>query len=138
MPRLLKKAPGSVRNIIGDGAFDTKSCYRTAYEKGIELLTPPRQGAVHSDGSDPRIKARDDSLSEIIGLGGDEEARKTWKKLRGYHIRSLVETAFSRFKGIFGGRLFSKRWDTQAVELLVKAHVLNRMTQMGMPFGTMI
>lgn len=73
-----------------------------------------------------------------MGLGGDDKARKIWKRLKGYHKRSLVETTYSRFKGAFGGKLFSKRTDTQEVELMCKATILNRITQMGMPDGVMI
>lgn len=47
MPKLLQKAPKSVKQVIGDGAFDTTNCYKAANERGIDLLTPPRQGAVH-------------------------------------------------------------------------------------------
>jgi hypothetical protein len=36
--------------------------------------------------------------AHLQGLGGDDRARKLWKKLRGYHQRSLVETSYSRFK----------------------------------------
>ena len=74
----------------------------------------------------------------MIGLGNTEEAKTLWKKLVGYHLRSLVETAFSRFKGIFGDRLFSKRFDSQEIELNIKFQVLNRMTRIGMPKGRMI
>jgi len=138
MPKLLKKAPSSVRRVIGDGAFDTSNCYKAAYERGISLLVPPRKGSVHDLDARPWMSARNASISEWIGLGGDEDARKIWKKLRGYHRRSLVETAFSRFKRIFIGELFSKRSDTQEVELMLKASVLNKMSQIGMPKGVMI
>jgi len=73
----------------------------------------------------------------MIGLGNTEEAKTLWKKLVGYHRRSLVETAFSRFKGIFGDRLFSKRFDSQEIELNIKSQVLNRMTRIGMPKSRM-
>ena len=73
----------------------------------------------------------------MIGLGNTEEAKTLWKKLTGYHRRSLVETAFSRFKGIFGDRLFSKHFDSQEIELNIKSQVLNRMTRIGMPKGRM-
>jgi Transposase DDE domain len=136
-PRLIKKSPQSVKNAIGDGAFDTMNCYKSAYDQGINLLTLPRQGAVHHE-DEPWIKSRNNAISEIIGLGADDEGRKLWKKLRGYHKRSLVETTFSRFKGIFGSRLFSKTFDNQSVELNLKASILNRMTQMGMPHGRVV
>jgi hypothetical protein len=51
----------------------------------------------------PWQRARNDAICQIIGLGNGEVAIKLWKKLVGYHKRSLVETAFSRLKGIFGG-----------------------------------
>ena len=41
-------------------------------------------------------------MIEIIGLGGDQTARKLWKKLKNYHRRSLAETTMYRFKQLFG------------------------------------
>lgn len=138
MPRLIKQSPRSVEQVIGDGAFDTVNCYEAVDEMGMTLLTPPRRGAVHWPGDSLWEKSRNKAISEIAGLGDDDEARKLWKKLRGYHKRSLVETTYSRLKGIFGGELYSKSIDGQEVELLCKAAILNQMTQMGMPHGVMI
>jgi hypothetical protein len=138
MPRLLKKCPRSVKQAIGDGAFDTANCYEAATESGLTLLTPPRRGAIHWSGDSLWKENRNKALAEIAGLGGDDEARRIWKILRGYHKRSLVETAYSRLKGIFGGKLFGKRIDTQEVELMCKAMILNQMTRIGMPDGAMV
>lgn len=99
---------------------------------------PPREGAVYNEKKEPWQESRNDAICQIIGLGSDEEAMKLWKKLVGYHARSLVETAFSRFKGIFGPGLFSRKLCSQDVELKLKAHVLNEMTQQGMPRGIMV
>lgn len=136
-PRLLKKAPRSVKRAVGDGAYDTWECYKSAYERGQKLIVPPRKGAVFNE-EEPWQKMRNEAISEIIGLGNDEEAIKLWKRLVGYHDRSLVETAFSRFKGMFGPKLFSKNVDNQEVELNLKAYVMNVMTRQGMPRGEMI
>src|SRR5271154_622092 len=38
------------------------------------------------------MKSRNNSILEIVGLGGDNTARRLWKKLKGYHRRSLAET----------------------------------------------
>lgn len=138
MPKLLKRAPSSVETVTGDGAFDTENCYLAAHEKQCSLLTPPRKGAVHDLENKPWLAERNEAISELLGLGGDDQAKVLWKKLRGYHRRSLVETTFSRLKGIFGAKLFSKRIDTQEFELQLKAFILNRMTQIGMPDGVMI
>jgi hypothetical protein len=137
-PRLMKKAPRSVKRTIGDGAYDTWDCYKVAYEKGQKLIVPPREGAVFNEEEEPWHKARNDAICQIIGLGNDEEAIKLWKKLVGYHDRSLVETTFSRFKEIFGPKLFSRSIDKQEIELKLKAYVLNEMTKQGMPNGIMI
>ena len=83
-------------------------------------------------------EARNHAICQMIGLGSDEEAIRLWKKLVGYHDRSLVETAFSRFKEIFGSKLFSKSIDNQEIELMLKAQVMNKMTKQGMPKGMMI
>jgi hypothetical protein len=137
-PKMIQAAPRSVKNIIGDGAYDTIECYKAAYENGAHLLAPPRHGAVIRDAKNPWEVERNKAIATIIGLGNSEESKKLWKKLTGYHRRSLVETAFSRFKGIFGSKLFSKSTDNQDVELMVKALALNGMTKMGMPMGVMI
>jgi hypothetical protein len=136
-PRLLERAPRSVKRVIGDGAYDTRGCYKAAYERGLHLIVPPRQGAVFNEGEEPWLKTRNDAICQMIGLGNDVEAIKLWKKLVNYHERSLVETSFSRFKGIFGSKLFSKNTDNQEVELKLKAHVMNIMTRQGMPRGMM-
>lgn len=137
-PKLLRKAPKSVEQVIGDGAYDTWNCYKAAFDKGQKLIVPPREGAVFNEGKDPWLNARNDTLCQIIGLGNDAEAIKLWKKLVGYHKRSLVETSFSRFKGMFGPKLFSRSIDNQEVELMLKAQAMNKMTSQGMPKGVMI
>jgi len=137
-PKLLEKAPRSVERAIGDGAYDTWNCYKVAHDRGQQLIVPPREGAVCNEGNEPWTKARNNAICEIIGLGNDEAAIKLWKRLVGYHERSLVETAFSRLKEIFGPKLFSKSIDGQEIELNLKAHVMNRMTRQGMPKGMMV
>jgi len=137
-PKLLKKAPRSVKRAIGDGAYDTWNCYKAAYEKGQTLIVPPRDGAIFNADEEAWQEARNNTICQIIGLGNDEEAIKLWKKLVRYHERSLVETAFSRFKGVFGSELFSKNIDNQEIELMLKAQVINQMTRQGMPKGVMI
>jgi hypothetical protein len=117
--------------------MNTRGCYKAAYERGLHLIVPPRQGAVFNEGEEPWLKTKNDAICQMIGLGNDVEAIKLWKKLVNYHERSLVETSFSRFKGIFGSKLFSKSTDNQEVELKLKAHVMNIMTRQGMPRGMM-
>ncbi|SRR6266487_1278752 len=61
------------------------------------------------------------------------QGRRQWKKESAYHRRSLAETAFFRFKTLFGPTLQARHFDQQATELFLKAAALNRMTHLGMP-----
>ena len=72
-------------------------------------------------------------MLEIKGLGGDEHARQLWKKMKGYHRRSLVETGMYRFKTLFGRDLKSRTFQGQQSEVYVKCKALNTMTNLGMP-----
>ena len=38
-PKLMRKAPKSVKRTLGDGAYDTWDCYKEAYEKGQQQLS---------------------------------------------------------------------------------------------------
>ena len=73
------------------------------------------------------------SVLEILGLGGDNDARRLWKKLKGYHLRSLAETAMFRFKQTFGNGLKNRKLGTQRAESRAKCEALNIMTRLGMP-----
>ena len=119
----------------GDGAYDTRAFYRAVASKGGQVIVPPRRGAVINENpiDAPQLLARNRSVLEILGLGGDDLARSVWKKLKGYHIRSLVETWFSRFKRMLGGSLRSHREANQNAELAYKVKIMNRLTRVGMP-----
>ena len=81
------------------------------------------------------MKARNNSIQEIKGLGGEDGGRKLWKKLKGYHRRSLAETGMYRFKTLFGGKLRARKMAYQKAEIYTKALAMNKMTSLGMPKG---
>ena len=122
---LIDQAPGSVKTVYGDGAYDRKSLRKHLFEKGIDPCIPPRRGGkLHKE---EFMRPRNDALLAIRGLGNDEEAFSLWKKLSRYNKRSLVESAFSRLKTIFGNRLNSRKLGNQKAEILFQLHALNRM-----------
>jgi hypothetical protein len=98
-------------------------------------VPPPKGSTIHLGTKDPALNQRNYSVLEIHGLGGTDEARACWKILKGYHIRSLVETAMYRIKQITGGHLRSRTRKKQAVEAQIKCLVVNKMTKLGMPTG---
>jgi hypothetical protein len=134
--KLLPKLPKTVKRIFGDGGYDGIEFRKGGHEIGAEVIVPPPKGAtVHMDSKDPALINRNNAVLEILGLGGDDDARKSWKILKGYHKRSLVETSMYRIKQLTGGSLRSREFSRQSVEAQIKCLVVNKMTKLGMPSG---
>ena len=90
------------------------------------IIPPCRNGQFwkgHSQGN----QARNESLRLVKYLG-----RTRWKKWRGYHRRSLVETKMHCFK-LLADRVKSRDFDRQVAELQICAAILNRFTALGTP-----
>lgn len=120
---LLSKTSRMVKEVVADGAYDRSSCREAIKRRGGRaLIPPPRNGRVQGKDED-----RDDAIRLIRGLGNDEKARSIWGKLTGYSRRAFVETAFSRMKGLFGDRLFSKKIENQKLEISLRCLLLNKM-----------
>lgn len=81
----------------------------------------------------PALIHRNNAVLEIHGQGGTDEARSCWKVLKGYPLRSLLETSMYRIKQLIGGNLRSRSWKRQVTEAQVKCLVVNKMTRLGMP-----
>ncbi len=136
IPQMEDSLPDSVERGYGDGAYDKECCYQAFYELGIDPVIPPQKNAVlQNEEAKPWMQSRNNALKEIVGLGTDEDARKLWKKLKGYHRRSLAETAMFRFKALFGSSLKCRRMSYQKAEVFAKCLAINRMNSLGMPRG---
>lgn len=133
LPGILDEAPDSVERCYGDGAYDTNDCYQSCHDNDIEPIIPPQKNAVYHEDAPPHMNYRNHSVLEILGLGGNDDACKLWKRLKKYHLRSLSETAMFRFKVLFGGNLKSRNLSTQQAEVKAKCMALNIMTSLGMP-----
>jgi Transposase DDE domain len=126
LPRQLRQIESRVERVYGDGAYDSRACYKAIHQRSARAIIRPRSGS--RLWQDDYLKDRNRNLRGVRrhGLAG-------WKRRSGYHKRSLVETAFSRLKRIFSERLRSKRDDTQATEAMIRCAALNRMTSLGRP-----
>lgn len=127
LPTLVEKAPKTVRRVIADGAYDRKTCRNYLQNKNIKAHIPPSVNARCKPGEEER----NESVRVMNGCGGGQEGKNLWKKLTGYHVRSLVETAFSRLKRLFRERLKSRKIENQIVETRLIFLVLNRMMQLS-------
>ncbi len=98
------------------------------------LAIPPQPNPKHKPKTEKNIKRpRGKVVWQIQELGREE-----WKKQSGYHRRSLAETAFFRYKTLFGDKLMARELENQCVEALARCHALNKMTALGMPISVVI
>lgn len=93
------------------------------------MIPPRKEAKIHQHGNRKAPPhPRDKNLRRIRKVG-----RKRWKQQSNYHRRSIAETTMFRFQVIFGGKLRSRKFDNQAVELFLQCMALNRMIQLGKP-----
>lgn len=127
---LLEGAAAELSQVSADGAYDQMGCYDTIAAHSAKAAIPPRKNAkIRQHGNCKRPPhPRDENLRVIRKRG-----RKTWKKLARYHRRSLAETTMFRHKAAFGGKVRSRKFENQAVEILLQCAALNRMIQIAKP-----
>jgi hypothetical protein len=127
---LLSQVPGTVCQVSGDGAYDTKACYASIGQRGAKATIPPRRNAkqMRCDNSPEKFAIRDANLRQI-----QQQGRYAWRVASGGARQSLAENAVFRFKSIFGSRLRARRLENQRVEGRIKCTVLNQMVSLGMP-----
>jgi len=120
-----------VGRVYADGAYDNESARGAIAAAGARAVIPPRSGAaLHSKKSKRPLRPEREAAIRSRWKTGD---LKEWKRRERYHTRSLAETAMGRFKGILGGTIRSRTFESQATEVFVKAGILNRMCAQGMP-----
>ena len=130
LPDLLDQIADEIAEVKTDGAYDTRDCYAAIRARGAKAIIPPRRTAKiwqHGRSKAPPLD-RDQHLRAIRARG-----RRAWKQESGYHERSLVEAAFSRFKRMFGDGVRGRTLDSQHCELMLRCAVMNRWTSLGMP-----
>jgi len=133
VPVLLAQVDDPLVSAMADGAYDTSSVYAAIEAHGSgpppRILIPPRQDAQTQSG----VKASSQRNTTVRAI--DAAGRRRWAHESGYTRRSLVETAMSRYKAIFGGSMRSRTMPSQKVEAALSCAILDRMAQLGMPDG---
>ncbi len=81
-----------------------------------------------------------DEKSKLIvtALLTENKGRSHWKQQSGYHRRSLVENSFYRYKQLLGDKLVSRKLANQDAEAMIKCHILNKLTLIGMPLSVAV
>jgi transposase len=116
--------------VSADGAYDGEPIYRTVAERHPDaaVVIPPRSTAVPSDTAETEPTQRDQHIQRLA-----EKGRLGWQKAVDYGRRSLVETAFYRYKVLIGRSLRARTLSAQKIEARIACAVINRMTSLGMP-----
>lgn len=129
LPDLLARIPKdeAILSVGGNGAYDTRGCHAAIAGRRIDPMIPVRRNGKPWTKDGPGVDARNETLRAMKRFG-----RAIWKKWSGYHRRSLVETRMHCFK-LLRQRLAARTFDRQKTELKVRAAILNRFSQIGMP-----
>ena len=125
LPGLLKGIKGEIEQVSADGAYDKRKCYQAIEDRKAVATIPPQKNAHPWEDLDGQRNKNIDRIEEI--------GRKQWKEESGYHRRSISETTMFRLKRAFGGKLSSRDFNNQAVELFIQCMLLNRMIQVAKP-----
>lgn len=138
LPELIAQIDGPIKQITGDGAYDKKNCYETAYKRKAKAVFPPQHNACIQRSKykkNPALQARDEVIS-FVGRGANRDERlKEWKQMNNYHRRSLVETMMSRMKSLFGDQLRSRTFENQKTDLLIRCYAINKINSLGLPMS---
>lgn len=128
---LLEQETAKIDKLAADGAYDKSTVYDTCQRREIQTIAiPPQKNARIWQHGNSKLKfhPRDENLRSIR-----KKSRKTWKENIGYHIRSVGENVYFRWKTIFGDKLNARKTETKETEAAIKSSILNKMRLLGMP-----
>lgn len=122
--KMLKEIVNDVSNnydikkvLADDGGYDSKDNFRYLDELKITPIIKVRKNSSIQNNSKyiPR------KLSVIQQL----DNLKRWKKIHGYGVRWMAESAFSSIKRTFGEHVSSVKWNNIINEVMLKASIYN-------------
>lgn len=107
LPCLLDQIADSetIASVSGDGAYDTKGCHEAIAQRGAQAIIPTRKNAKPWKYKRPGLNA-----PQCHPGCHAMSPPKIWKRLTGYHRRSLVETKMRCFK-LLGERVMTRDFD---------------------------
>ena len=124
VPTLLNPLRRKLGTIYADGAYDSKASHQLIARKRATACIPPRQNAGLWEKEHPRNEA-------VLVMR--KEGLAYWKKISGYHRRSLAETAMSRFKQLMVGKISLRNYNGQVGEVMAYVSAINKLNSLGLP-----
>lgn len=115
-----------ISEALADGGYDSHQIYQDLEKEMIRPLIPPPANAKVSCSEVPTV--REQTVQYIKDKG-----YWAWHYKNDFGRRNRVENTFYRLKTIFGRKLFSRNPQNQDAESHLICHLLNQMTELGMP-----
>ncbi|HHQ4646031.1 TPA: IS5 family transposase, partial [Aeromonas veronii] len=109
--------------VYADGTYDSKVSHRLITRKGATACIPPRKNAGLWKKGHPRNEA-----VQVMR----KEGLAHWKKMSGYHRRSLAETAMFRFKQLMAGQITLRKYNGQVGEVMAYVSAMNKLNTLGL------
>jgi hypothetical protein len=124
LPTLLNPLRRKLGRVYADGSYDSKASHQLILRKGATACIPPRKSAgVWKNG-----QARNDAA-----LVMRKEGLAHWKKISGYHRRSLAGTVMYRFKQLLAGKFSLRNYNGQVGEVMAYVGAINKLNPLGLP-----
>ncbi len=124
LPTLLNPLRRKLGRVYADGAYDSKASHRLIARKGATACIPPCKNAGLWKKGHPRNEA-------VQGMR--KEGLAHWKKISGYHRRSLAETAMFRFKQLMAVQITLRKYNGQVGEVMAYVSAINKLNTLGLP-----
>lgn len=123
-PTLLNPLWRQLGRVYADGAYDRKASYQLISRKGAIACIPPCKSAELWKKGHPRNEA-------VLVMR--KEGLAHWKKISGYHHRSLAETAMYRFKQLMMGKISLRTYNGQVGEVMAYVSAINKLNRLDQP-----
>ena len=124
LPTLLNPLRHKLGRVYANGAYDSKACHRLIARKGATACIPPRKNEGLWKKGHPRN-------GPVLVMR--KEGLAHWKKISGYHRRSLAETAMYRFEQLLAGKISLRNYNGQVGEVMAYVSAINKLNTLGLP-----
>ena len=132
MPKILAQAKEEmeVSELLADGGYDSHKSYEICDQNKIKVLIRPPKNATIS-----RKKGKNYLRNKTVEYI-KQKGFHAWRVKNNFGRSYRVENTFYRLKTIFGRKLKSRDPENQIQESNLICHLLNKMTDLGMPKTT--
>ncbi len=114
-----------IKKVLADGGYDSKDNFRYLDELKITPIIKVRKNS--------SVKNNSKCIPRKLSVMQQLDDLKQWKKMHGYGMRWMAESAFSSVKRAFGEYVSSIKWNNIVNEMMLKASIYNLFMDKIMP-----